>query len=86
MDNFISVFSEIENLPGSLLVEPLLQSIERKCTTSSLQLGRLLVLEQKVKEEESSEIVDVMTKVFFEDVNQGALAIQYVFECLPALD
>jgi hypothetical protein len=27
-----------------------------------------------------------MTKVFFEDVNQGPLAIQYIFECLPALD
>jgi hypothetical protein len=71
MDNFISVFREIQNLPGSLLVDPLLKSIERNCTSSSLKLCRFLLIEQKVKEEEASEIVDVMTKVFFEDVNQG---------------
>lgn len=49
VDNFISVFGDIHNLPGSLLVEPLLKSIERKCTSSSLRLCRLLLLEQKVK-------------------------------------
>lgn len=51
VDNFISVFGDIQNLPGSLLVEPLLKSIERNCTSSSLRLCRLLLIEQKVKEE-----------------------------------
>jgi len=39
----------------------------------------MLVIKSKVKEKESSEIIDVMTKIFFEDVNQGSLSIQYIF-------
>ena len=75
-DNYIASFKGSTGLPGNPMVQPLLKHLENNKEWSVIQLATILIEEKRIEEDSSLDLIEMMTKIAFNDV----------LACLPRSD
>lgn len=92
-ENFIFTFKGITGLPGTAMVLPLLKHIENNRQWSTIELSKILIEEKRIDEDESLDLIEMMTKIVFSDVKYivtkirfGGMVLEIIFDSLQHLN